>query len=72
MFLLLFLFSFLAFLVIVPKVLRGLDIVLLTFLFATAKQDHEGLVILSQVDPISWPEINLALTNAAAKSLNIR
>ena len=63
--------SALALFVVPPISVRFVDIALLLLLRAARQQDHQGLAILSEIDPVARPEIDAILEHAFANRLHI-
>src|SRR5262245_47086623 len=64
--------AFLAILVVLPAILRSLDVPLLTLLRSTAKQYDDFAPVLAKVHAVARPEIHLQLECARADTFRIR
>jgi hypothetical protein len=59
-------------LVVPPTRLRGFDVTALSDLGPSAKQDHESLPVLSEIDAVAWPEIHPELEHARTDAFDVR
>src|ERR1035438_5584136 len=59
-------------LVVLPSVLRGPYVLLLSFLGSTGKQDDQVSPVFPEIDSQARPEINSILVDSAANALHIR
>src|SRR5213083_1915894 len=58
--------------VVAPSLPSGRDRVMLALLGAAPDENHDRIAVLSEVDPVPGPKIDLALEHAAANTLHVR
>src|SRR6476646_8585166 len=62
----------LALLVVGPSFVRVSNVLVLTLLRSASEQDHDGVAIFAEIDPISWPKIDSVLEHAGTDALDVR